>query len=150
MRSLAIKLGVLAVALLMFAALPRTAAADSYTLEGVSLDSFSLGSGDSFTASMPLGLLSGLLALDEPLGLVIPDLTVDDTTTGTVYDFKNDLVVGYDLEFFPLAFASQIDYTSVSVATPEPSEIALLALGLFALALASKKLRALRASPVAA
>jgi hypothetical protein len=140
-KTLAIKTGVLVLGLLMFAAMPRTASADSFSLDGTSLDSFTLGPGNSFTVSMPVSILAGLLAADQPLGLTIPDLFVDDLTTGKIYDFKGDLVTSDGLGFwgFYPYFTATLSYAAVT--TPEPSTPLLLILGLFAVAIASKKLR---------
>jgi hypothetical protein len=140
-RAFAIKTGVLVLGLLLFAAMPRTAAADSFSLDGASLDSFTLGPGNTFTVSMPLSILSGLLAADQPLGFTIPNLFVDDLTTGAIYDFKGDLVTSDGLGFwgyYPY-FTATLSYATV--VTPEPAAPLLLVLGLFALAIAGKKLR---------
>jgi hypothetical protein len=149
MKSLSIKLGVLTLGLLMFAAMPRTASADSYTLDGVSLDFISAGPGDSIDVVVPPSLLAIGLEIDNLADFTIPNLFVDDTTNGTVYDLKNDLVVADEFNLFGPSFAA-IDYSSVSVATPEPPEVALLGLGLLALALGSKKMRAAKGRPATA
>ena len=85
-----------------------------------SLDSFTLGPGHSFTVSMPISILSGWLAADQPLGFTIPNLFLEDLTTGTIYDFKGDLVTSDGLRFwgyFP-EFTATISYATVT--TPEP------------------------------
>jgi hypothetical protein len=148
-RALAIKTGVLVLGLVMFAAMSRTASADSFSLDGASLDSFTLGSGNSFTVSMPLSILAGWLAVDQPLGFTIPNLFLEDQTTGTIYDFKGDLVTSDGLWFwgyFP-EFTATISYATVT--TPEAATPLLLVLGIFALAVASKKLRTLNVPALA-
>ena len=143
-KGLAIKAVVLVLGLLLFAAMPRAASADSFTLDGVALDSFSLGSGNTFSATMqPVSLLTALLAVDQPLGITIPNLFLDDLTTGTTYDFKNDLVTsdgfGYVSGYWLPQFTANVSYGSVSVVTPEPSALLLLALGIVALLFVRKR-----------
>jgi len=145
-KSSAVKTGVLVLGLLLFAAMPHTASADSYSLDGVALDSFILGPGNTFTATMPpVTLLTAVLAADQPLGLTIPDLFLDDLTTGTTYDFKNDLVTSDSLGFISgywlPQFTANVSYSSVYVVTPEPSALLLLALGIIALIFARKRVR---------
>src|ERR1700722_7711156 len=110
----------------MFAAMPRTASADSFSLDGTSLDSFTLGPGHSFTVTMPISILSSWLALDQPLGLTIPNLFLEDLTTGATYDFKGNLVSSDGLGFwgyFP-EFTATISYATVTA--PEPATPLLL------------------------
>jgi hypothetical protein len=149
MKPLSIKLGVLSLVLMVFAAMPRPASADSFTLDGVSLDFITAGPGDSIHVAVPPSSLAVGLAIDRFVDITIPNLFVDDTTTGTIYDLKNDLVVADDFSFFGTSFAT-IDYSRVAVTAPEPSEITLLGLGLFALTLGSKKMRAAKGLPATA
>jgi hypothetical protein len=149
MRGLPIKVSVLAVGLLMLAAMPRAASADSYRLDGIPLDSFSIGSHDSFTASMPLGFLADFVAFDKPFSFEIPNLIVDDKTTGTVYDFKDDLVIADAFWLFRPQLGVKVYYRDVEITpTPEPSAMGLLALGLFALGIAARKFRAPKAPAI--
>ena len=148
MKSLSIKLGVLTLGLLVFAAMPRTASADSYTLDGVSIDLLA-ASPTQLDALVAPSLLAFGLEIDNLADITIPNLFVDDTTTGTIYDLQNAVVAFEAYGFFAPSFVT-IDYSNVAVVPPEPSEIMLLGLGLLALALGSKKLRAAKGLPATA
>src|ERR1700722_6158616 len=149
MKSLSVKLSVLLLGFATFAAMPRTASADSFTLDGVSLDFLAAGPGNSITVEVPAGPLAFGLAIDNLVDITVPELFLDDTTTGTIYDLKNDLIIADEFSFLGPSFAT-IDFSSAAVITPEPSEITLLCLGLLALAFSSKKMRAAKALPATA
>lgn len=151
MKALSLKIGVVALAVLAFAALPRTASADSFTLNGNAIDAFSLGSGNTFSVQAPISGFSLGLLLDQALNLNIPTLTVDDLTTGTIYNFLNSVVTSDNLGFygFSLDYAVTFAYTPTR-GVPEPSSVLLLGAGLIALAFAGRKLRVANSAALAA
>jgi hypothetical protein len=142
MKALTSKSYVLGLVLLALFAIPSSARADTYTLNGASIEGFWLDSGKSFVVDMPLGESWGWL-MDEWGGKDIPSLTIDDyKTIGGVetpvgsYNFTGDHVGfwffdwGWDGPRVNVGF----DYTGNGYATvPEPSGLALLATGLLTL-----------------
>jgi|SRR5580658_2654534 hypothetical protein len=146
MRVLTSKSYVLGLVLLALCAVPSSARADTYTLNGASIDGFSLDPGKSFIVDMPLGESWGWLA-DELGGTNIPSLTIDDyKTIGGVstlvgsYTFTGDHVGfwffdwGWDWGWDGPQANVVFDYSGNGYATvPEPSGLALLATGLLAL-----------------
>ena len=143
MKALTSKSYVLGLVLLALCAIPSSARADTYTLNGASIEGFSLDPGKSFVVDVPLGESWDWL-LDEWGGTKIPSLTIDDyKTIGGVstlvgsYTFTDDHVgfVFFDWGWWegPQAYVV-FDYTGTGYATvPEPSGLALLATGLLAL-----------------
>jgi hypothetical protein len=154
MKALSLRIGVVVLAVLAFAAMPRTAAADTYTLDGLSIGSFSLGSGSFTVTADPISGASVLLSLDNLLGS-IPNLFVDDLTTGTVLDFKDDWVGPDSTSLLALLFGAPASYTvsfstvTSSAVAPEPSSLLMLGAGLIALAFAGRKLRGARSAQAA-
>lgn len=143
MKGLAIKAGVLVLGLLLFAAMPRPASADTYTLDGNSLDAFTLGPGNQFSAELPLSGYSIGLALDQALNVTFPDLTVVDLTTGNTMDFFSAKITSDTLGLFGwnLDYTVTFAYRSMSVtSTPEPSALLLLVLGMAALPFSRRRL----------
>ncbi len=143
MKTLTSKSYVLGLVLLALCAIPSSARADTYTLDGASIEGFSLDSGKSFVVDLPLGESWGYL-LDELDGAKIPSLTIDDyksiggveTLVGS-YTFTGDHVgfVFFDWGWWegPQAYVV-FDYSGTGNASvPEPSGLALLATGLLGL-----------------
>jgi hypothetical protein len=152
MKALSLKIGVVALAVLAFAAMPRTAVADSYTLNGNAIDAFSLGSGNTFSVEAPLGGFSLGLLLGDALNVNFPTLAIDDLTTGTIYSFFNGVITSDNLGFynFGLDYDVTFAYTPATRGVPEPSSLLLLGAGLVALAFAGRKLRGAGSAALAA
>jgi hypothetical protein len=134
LRALLLLLG-----LLILAVMPRTASADTYTLDGDSIDSFTddYPGPDEFTITVPLAspLVSMFVADamdDEGISL----LTLVDTTTGAETVFRADSVASYsegsagEDDTFTIAYNAEVPVGSV---VPEPSSLILLATGLLGL-----------------
>jgi PEP-CTERM motif len=143
MKALSLKIGVVVLALLAFAAMPRTASADSYTLNGNAIDAFSLGAGNTFSIEAPLGGFSLGLLLDQAFDVNFPTLSVDDLTTGKIFNFTNGTIASdiLGLYGFGLDYDVTFAYTPANNGVPEPSSLLLLSAGLVALAFAGRKLR---------
>jgi hypothetical protein len=136
--------------LLLVGVAPRTVWADTYTLDGYSINSFTNNDPTSgeFTISMSGGSLA--TTLEKDLGTIIPVLTLVDTTSNVTDDFNSDQVTAVSLititsggssisdDTFTIKYKSETDPTNA----PEPSSLALLAVGLFGLAVGRKKLLA--------
>jgi PEP-CTERM motif len=152
MKALSVKIGVVVLALLAFAAMPRTASADSYTLNGNAIDAFSLGAGNTFSVEAPLSGFSLGLLLDQALNLNLGTLTVDDLTSGKIFNFSNGLITSDTLGFygFGIDYAVTFAYTPAVNGVPEPSSLLLLGAGLIALAFAGRKLRGSGSAALAA
>jgi hypothetical protein len=153
MKVLSLKIGVVVLAVLALAAMPRTASADSYTLNGNAIDAFALGSGNTFSVEAPLGGFSIGLLIDQALNVGFPQLSVDDLTTGTIYNFFNGVITSDNLGLygFGLDYGVTFAYASASTSrtAPEPSSLLLLGAGLIALMFAGRKLRGARSVTLA-
>jgi hypothetical protein len=141
------------------ACLPVAAHADSFTLDGAAVDSFSFGTAKTFTVEMAttdaapyltdvmLGTKIDLLTLDE-------FITADGTTTENVLEFADAVVKNYNYTSGSDKLLSDVTFAYEKVVVmenvggngggntvPEPSATALLASGLLALVgLGRKKL----------
>jgi len=130
---------VLLLLLLILAVMPRTASADSYKLDGDSIDSFTNDDPgpDEFTITVPPDspLVSPFVgdAMDDK---VISVLTLVDTTTGAETNFTDDTVTKYhegsagEDDTFTISYSAEVSDGSV---VPEPSSLLLLATGLVGL-----------------
>ncbi|HEY4949075.1 MAG TPA: PEP-CTERM sorting domain-containing protein [Candidatus Acidoferrales bacterium] len=135
--------------LLALACLPVATRADSFTLNGASIDSFSFGATKTFSVQMAtadalqyetdamLGTRIHLLTLDE-------FVTVDGTPTENVLEFAGDVVQSFHFVTGTDMLTSDVTfhYTESKIITeasgggttaPEPSSVALLAFGLLGL-----------------
>jgi hypothetical protein len=142
------------IGLLIFGAMPRTACADTYTLDGYSIDSFTDDdpSPGEFTITVVDGsTLSVMLHEDEVAGTSISLFTLVDTTTDVTTDFNNDMVV-YDMggsgagtpeDTVHIAYGSETTVSGTGSGSgsnvPEPSSLAMLMVGLLGLAVGRRK-----------
>jgi hypothetical protein len=149
--------------LLAFACLPVAAHADGITFEDKPIDSFSFGTGDTFTVVMDgtdALIYEKELIAGTPLAELFLEIvkTVDGVTTDDLLTFTNDTVVNFQFtDTTELTADVTFDYRKLTISetvtgggdgngggttAPEPSSVALLASGLLGLVgFGRKKLR---------
>jgi hypothetical protein len=119
--------------------MPRTASADSYTLNGDSIDSFTdddPGPGEFTITVSPASPLVSMFVVDAMDDTGISLLTLVDTTTGAETLFRADSVASYsegsagEDDTFTIAYNAEVLGGSV---VPEPSSLLLFATGLLGL-----------------
>jgi hypothetical protein len=152
-RTLSSRVYVPVLVLLTLACLPVVTHADGITFEGKPIDSFSFGTGDSFTVAVDGS--DGLIYEKELVGgtklaslLLDVVKTVDGITTEDVLTFTNDtvskvqftdtseLVADVTFNYEKLTIAETVtggDGNGGNTTAPEPASVALLASGLLGL-----------------
>lgn len=137
------------VLLLALTCLPVATRADTFTLDGAPVDSFSFGTTKTFTVEMATTDAEQYLTdftQETKIDLLTFDefITVDGTTTENVLEFADDVVQkfnfapGTDMLSSDVTFAHEKltimeDVGGSGTTIPEPSSVALLASGLLGL-----------------
>lgn len=140
-----------ALVLLALACLPVAAHADSFTLDGAAVDSFSFGTTKTFTVEMATTDAAPYLT-DVMLGTKIDLLTLDEfitaegATTENVLEFADNVVQNYNYTSGSDKLLSDVTFSYEKVVVmqnvggngsgntvPEPSATVLLAFGLLGL-----------------